>query len=806
MRQTRATTRRATLGKVGGMSAREILDRFQPIGGLPVFVIGVTERAVTVASQQRRAIQLVDAMLRDGVIGAGSRLAVVGGGAAGLTTAVRAARAGCRVLLLEKANEMLSTFRGNHSRLLHPNLYSWPSRDWQNEDANLPVLSWKADTAGAVAHALDEQFRRERQRTSVIDVRTSVEVKWPPTVRGLLVRISWIESSEIQIADVNAVVLAVGFGREARTRRDSLFPGYWDNDSLDESKGKQSVLIQGAGDGGMTDALRIRLSSFDQATTFSRLLDRKEGVALESTIREIERLEDDVVMDKRYRELTTAWLDTAIRELGLRPHEVTLVDIRPTFGRGRFPLNKLLVSRLLRMNELRVVQVPPEPALVVPDPDDHGVSVDLNGTVEHFDRVLFRLPSKRAIDAFGPDVVDGCGVMVKSGQDFGASYVEPDGPTGSSLTALSAALGGSERLADLVATLLLYLRFVPFDVNSLRSDEIDWLTDEVMDQLAPLVAVVSNRAPKVVAVIQEWLLQRASHGARAVRAAAECIDELYGARIARSLRGDPLEHCRIEILPNQLMPRGARVDGRPDGGLSWLHLAPDQSCTVVLEWTNRKWREPLRVGGGRVFKSEDDLKLTEVASDRFFGVTAVDGSSHSRSLAELAERVAAADLDFVVLGEFSLLDASDWARTVARRANVQVFAGIGHVREENRQRHSRLAVFGGSYHQWSKSSASRYLRNKIEWTEDIHPGERKLVIALSSDGTSSVILGGEDLVELAPTTLAQSSALAVLITGGADLGIVAPMVHRETQVEVVFVGITEVIRHGSSQMIEYVDL
>lgn len=97
----------------------------------------------------------------------------MGAGAAGLTAAVRAAHAGCRVLVLESAAETLATFRGNATRLLHPNLYAWPRPGWSNPQAELPILTWSAGPAAGVASAIDRAFRTEISRTGLIDCRTS---------------------------------------------------------------------------------------------------------------------------------------------------------------------------------------------------------------------------------------------------------------------------------------------------------------------------------------------------------------------------------------------------------------------------------------------------------------------------------------------------------------------------------------------------------------------------------------------------------------------------------------------------------
>jgi glycine/D-amino acid oxidase-like deaminating enzyme len=213
------------------MSPNGVVSRCQPNHTQPIFVIGVTERGVTVRSQQRRAINLIDALLAEGRLCAGSRIAIIGAGAAGLTAAVRAAQAGIRAHVLERESEILATFRGNHNRLLHPNLYAWPAPNWLNPDAELPVMTWSAAPAGRVATALENQFRNAISHTGLITCTTSAAVhrsQWRQLRgrRGSLLEVAWSDHAGEHVDAVALVILAVGFGREPRTGTSTPFPGY----------------------------------------------------------------------------------------------------------------------------------------------------------------------------------------------------------------------------------------------------------------------------------------------------------------------------------------------------------------------------------------------------------------------------------------------------------------------------------------------------------------------------------------------------------------------------------------------------
>jgi NADH dehydrogenase FAD-containing subunit len=62
-------------------------------GTKSVFFLGCFESRVTLFAQQVRALNLVDALLDQGVVRETGRVAIVGGGAAGVTAAAALARA-----------------------------------------------------------------------------------------------------------------------------------------------------------------------------------------------------------------------------------------------------------------------------------------------------------------------------------------------------------------------------------------------------------------------------------------------------------------------------------------------------------------------------------------------------------------------------------------------------------------------------------------------------------------------------------------------------------------------------------------
>jgi len=132
-----------------------------------VFVLGSFARYVTVYSQQVRALNLIDALCRRGMLSRHTRVAVIGGGVAGLTAAAGAAVLGAPVRLYERAAKPLRLQRNCGHRWLHPHLYDWPERESDSREAGLPLLTWEAGWAQDVAKRIEAQWDHIRQLEGV---------------------------------------------------------------------------------------------------------------------------------------------------------------------------------------------------------------------------------------------------------------------------------------------------------------------------------------------------------------------------------------------------------------------------------------------------------------------------------------------------------------------------------------------------------------------------------------------------------------------------------------------------------------
>lgn len=121
--------------------ARDILDGSAVRDRPNLFVIGSFDRRITFFSQQVRALSLIHALKELGYLHSNPRIAVVGGGAAGVTaTAAAALVTRSQVVLFEAADALMPLQVATNLRRLDPHVYDWPAHDTTDPIADLPIL------------------------------------------------------------------------------------------------------------------------------------------------------------------------------------------------------------------------------------------------------------------------------------------------------------------------------------------------------------------------------------------------------------------------------------------------------------------------------------------------------------------------------------------------------------------------------------------------------------------------------------------------------------------------------------------
>lgn len=247
-----------------------------------IFVLGSYERRVTVYAQQVRALNLVDALLSENLVRPNGKVAIIGGGASGVTAAAAFARSlpGLDQLDLFEARPNVLELQRGSSRYLHPHFYDWPNPLAANVDAGLPIMNWQAGPAGDVAAALKVQFESFRQTSGLTPHLAHKVTKLDPSNLGQ-VRVVVPDSTSIRrIYDI--VILAIGFGIErfldkAETR------SYWSPSDLAGpihlNDPNPRVLVSGNGDGGLVDFMMAAFDGLSHQAICELLMDLDLGPA-----------------------------------------------------------------------------------------------------------------------------------------------------------------------------------------------------------------------------------------------------------------------------------------------------------------------------------------------------------------------------------------------------------------------------------------------------------------------------------------------------------------------------------------------
>lgn len=201
------------------LSPEQVLDWMQ-VPGMSVYVLGCFSRPLTFHSQQQRALNLLWALAESGKVSTDDRVAVVGGGLAGLTAAAAAVRKGCKLTLLEKSQELLHLQWGNKTRYVHPHLYDWPLEACDST-TSLPFFNWEAGDAGNVMRQILSQWR-----AVVKHVETVMNCKIASVDSKPGEEIEIVSSDKGFRGRYKCVILAVGFGLE-KPLEPVPFCSYW---------------------------------------------------------------------------------------------------------------------------------------------------------------------------------------------------------------------------------------------------------------------------------------------------------------------------------------------------------------------------------------------------------------------------------------------------------------------------------------------------------------------------------------------------------------------------------------------------
>lgn len=384
-----------------------------------VFVLGCLEQQITFYAQQCRACNLIWALVSTGVISAGSRVAVIGGGIGGITAAAAAILKGCAVEVFEAAGQLLHLQTGNHTRFVHPNTYFWPDASSKHDYTDLPCLNWYAAYAGDIASMLLRQWN-DIEREAPVVVHTRSKVVGIIGGQGGTLSVQLAESP-VSTGPFDCVILAVGFGTE-RKLGTIPFRSYWDSEPLHQPLKlppiPRHILVTGCGDSGLIDAVRLRLKNFEHhKVTMSLILDQALA-PIRASLGTIETHAREEVEGNPQFDIGKFLLEqyqgiqiprSITRMLQFRDDTIVTLNDRhlSPLSLGSSVLNRFLIFLLIREGQLKYVAGKVTSESVRPT-EDNGFAVTILGYSEpitlRFDDIITRQGTENALWAGFPSI------------------------------------------------------------------------------------------------------------------------------------------------------------------------------------------------------------------------------------------------------------------------------------------------------------------------------------------------------------------------------------------------------------------
>jgi hypothetical protein len=229
-----------------------------------VYFLGPYARRVGFASQQNRALNLVWALTRMGHIEPGNKIAVVGAGLSGVTTAIALKHEGYDLCLIEQTDQVLHRqFFSNH-RFIHPTINEWPDKTECLPTTQLPYFDWMSDICSRVIGSLNSEWKQLAQKYGIEPCLNSKIIGIEKRGRGTLLAFCQKGSNEVDKdhplakEPFDVVIVTSGFGDED-VEKYKFLQTYWRNENLEDflKDEKQRFVVSGCGDGGLIDTLRI---------------------------------------------------------------------------------------------------------------------------------------------------------------------------------------------------------------------------------------------------------------------------------------------------------------------------------------------------------------------------------------------------------------------------------------------------------------------------------------------------------------------------------------------------------------------
>jgi hypothetical protein len=331
-------------------------------GSEGLYFIGACERRITFYSQQVRAFRLIRALHEGNFLKNDDVIAVVGAGAAGVTSALALGLLDYQVTLYDPAVEVLQ-LQSASPRLLHPHIYEWPELGSLEKRAGLPFLDWQLDTGKPIVKQLAEEFHSYKAKLPKLIWKQCTQLKKLEKV-GTEWRLTFA-NGDTKI--VQKVFLAMGFGDERTVGAADIYD-YWKERGVGtaavEAKAPATYLVSGNGDGALTDILSLLIDDFEHVPfteTFLRYFN--QDILRTTVLKAYENLEPEADLEPVFeKEVLATFAERNILDRlvpKLRTDRIlTINSSGPLLSAGRAAqLNQVMVFAVLQAARKKKVVV-----------------------------------------------------------------------------------------------------------------------------------------------------------------------------------------------------------------------------------------------------------------------------------------------------------------------------------------------------------------------------------------------------------------------------------------------------------------
>lgn len=254
------------------LSPADVIDAARVRTNPGLYALGMYDTRITFYSQQVRALELAHALQHEHLLADNARVAVIGGGAAGLTLAsALALQGGTTVHLYEKVHRLLPLQGDSQRRRLDPHIYDWPGPDADHELAQLPILDWRSASATDVREAVLREFGEIRRVTATRLAVYEGHAVTNLTANGHQFNLTFerdVAGARVPASQTyGVVILAIGFGIEPRfaiPQTDTA--SYWRDAGVPgadiDGNPRPTFLVSGNGDGGLIDLIASASATF----------------------------------------------------------------------------------------------------------------------------------------------------------------------------------------------------------------------------------------------------------------------------------------------------------------------------------------------------------------------------------------------------------------------------------------------------------------------------------------------------------------------------------------------------------------